>query len=73
VLAQTSTSIEDASLLAEMLSLPNDGRYPTTVFADAMQRLGYERADKVPGTGARVYLGVSLKKLDYAAHWNRND
>jgi hypothetical protein len=40
-------------------------------FADAMQRLGYERADKVPGTGARVYLGVSLKKLDYAA--NRTD
>jgi predicted ATPase len=29
VLAQTSTSIEDASLFAEMLSLPNDGRYPT--------------------------------------------
>jgi predicted ATPase/class 3 adenylate cyclase len=28
VLAQTSTSIEDASLFAEMLSLPNDGRYP---------------------------------------------
>ena len=28
VLAQTSTSIEDAALFAEMLSLPNDGRYP---------------------------------------------
>jgi predicted ATPase len=28
VLAQTSTSIEDASLFAEMLSLSNDGRYP---------------------------------------------
>ena len=28
VLARTSTSIEDAALLAEMLSLPNDGRYP---------------------------------------------
>jgi class 3 adenylate cyclase/predicted ATPase len=27
-LAQTSTSIEDAVLIAEMLSLPNDGRYP---------------------------------------------
>ena len=27
-LAQTSTSIEDAALFAEMLSLPNDGRYP---------------------------------------------
>jgi predicted ATPase len=28
VLAQTSTSTEDASLFAEMLSLQNDGRYP---------------------------------------------
>jgi class 3 adenylate cyclase/predicted ATPase len=28
VLAQTSTSIQDAALIAEMLSLPNDGRYP---------------------------------------------
>jgi class 3 adenylate cyclase/predicted ATPase len=28
LLAQTSTSIEDATLIAEMLSLPNDGRYP---------------------------------------------
>jgi class 3 adenylate cyclase/predicted ATPase len=28
VLAQTSTSVRDAALFAEMLSLPNDGRYP---------------------------------------------
>jgi predicted ATPase len=28
LLAQTSTPIEDAALFAEMLSLPNDGRYP---------------------------------------------
>src|ERR1700739_3870904 len=28
LLAQTSTSRQDAGLLAEMLSLPNDGRYP---------------------------------------------
>src|SRR5246500_2665874 len=28
VLAQTSTSTQDAALFAEMLSLPNDGRYP---------------------------------------------
>ena len=28
VLAQTSTAIEEAALFAEMLSLPNDGRYP---------------------------------------------
>jgi predicted ATPase len=29
LLAQTSTSKEDMALLAEMVSLPNDGRYPT--------------------------------------------
>src|SRR5262249_32447742 len=29
LLAQSSTSSEDAALFAEMLSLPNDGRYPT--------------------------------------------
>ena len=29
LLARTSTSIQDAALFAEMLSLPNDGRYPT--------------------------------------------
>jgi hypothetical protein len=29
VLGQTSTSAQDAALFAEMLSLPNDGRYPT--------------------------------------------
>ncbi len=29
VLAQTSTSKQDAALFAEMLSLPNDGRYPS--------------------------------------------
>ncbi len=28
LLAQTSTSIQDAALIAEMLSVPNDGRYP---------------------------------------------
>jgi class 3 adenylate cyclase/tetratricopeptide (TPR) repeat protein len=37
VLAQTSTSIEDASLFAEMLSIPNDGRYPRLEL-DAQQR-----------------------------------
>jgi class 3 adenylate cyclase len=37
VLAQTSTSIEDASLFAEMLSLPNDGRYPVLAI-DPQQR-----------------------------------
>jgi class 3 adenylate cyclase len=37
VLAQTSTSKQDAALVAEMLSLPNDGRYPA-LNADPQQR-----------------------------------
>jgi class 3 adenylate cyclase/predicted ATPase len=38
VLAQTSTSTEDASLFAEMLSLPNDGRYPALDLAPQLRR-----------------------------------
>jgi class 3 adenylate cyclase/predicted ATPase len=37
LLGQISTSIEDAALLAEMLSLSNDGRYPTLAL-DPQQR-----------------------------------
>jgi class 3 adenylate cyclase/predicted ATPase len=37
LLAQTSTSIEDAALLTEMLSLSNDGRYPARAL-DPQQR-----------------------------------
>jgi hypothetical protein len=33
-----STSIEDASLFAEMLSLPNDGRYPVLELASQQRR-----------------------------------
>jgi class 3 adenylate cyclase/predicted ATPase len=38
VLARTSTSIEDAALFAEMLSLPNDGRYPTLDLTSPQRR-----------------------------------
>ena len=38
MLAQTSTSIEDAALFAEMLSLPNDGRYPALDLAPPQRR-----------------------------------
>ena len=37
-LAQTSTSIEDAVLIAEMLSLPNDGRYPALELTPQQRR-----------------------------------
>ncbi len=38
LLAQSSTSVEDAALIAEMLSLPNDGRYPALVLTPAQRR-----------------------------------
>jgi class 3 adenylate cyclase/predicted ATPase len=38
VLAQSSTSVQDAALFAEMLSLPNDGRYPALDLAPEQRR-----------------------------------
>ena len=38
LLALTSTPMEDAALLAEMLSLPNDGRYPVLALAPQQRR-----------------------------------
>ena len=38
VLAQTSTSPEDTALFAEMLSLPNDGRYPALALTPEQRR-----------------------------------
>ena len=38
LLAQSSTSAPDAALLAEMLSLPNDGRYPALELAPQQRR-----------------------------------
>ena len=38
VLAQTSTSRQDAALIADMLSLPNDGRYPALDLAPEQRR-----------------------------------
>ena len=38
LLAQTSTSIQDATLFAEMLSLPNDGRYPALDLSPQQRR-----------------------------------
>jgi class 3 adenylate cyclase/predicted ATPase len=38
LLAQTSTSRQDAALLADMLSLPNDGRYPALELVPEQRR-----------------------------------
>jgi class 3 adenylate cyclase len=38
ILVQTSTSIQEAALFAEMLSLPNDGRYPALDLTSQQRR-----------------------------------
>ena len=38
LLAQSSTSAQDAALFAEMLSLPNDGRYPALELTPQQRR-----------------------------------
>jgi len=38
MLAKTSTSMQDAALIAEMLSLPNDGRYPALELSPQQRR-----------------------------------
>jgi predicted ATPase len=38
ILAQTSTSKQDAALFSDMLSLPNDGRYPTLDLSPEQRR-----------------------------------
>ncbi len=38
LLKQTSTSAQDAALFAEMLSLPNDGRYPALELTPQQRR-----------------------------------
>src|SRR5271166_3389515 len=38
LLARSSTSIQDAALIAEMLSLPNDGRYPALELTPQQRR-----------------------------------
>ena len=38
LLAQTSASVQDAALIAEMLSLPNDGRYPALELTPQQRR-----------------------------------
>ena len=38
LLAQTSTSAQDVALFADMLSLPNDGRYPALELTPEQRR-----------------------------------
>jgi predicted ATPase len=67
VLAETSTSIEDPALFAEMLSLPNDGRYPILDLAPQQRR---QRTLEALISQLEVLAGQSPVLMIFEdAHW----
>src|SRR5262245_44565448 len=67
VLKQTSTSAQDAALFAEMLSLPNDGRYPAVELTPQQRRQRTLEALVLQGE-ALTRSGPVLTVLE-DAHW----
>ena len=67
VLAQTSTPIQDAALFAEMLSLPNDGRYPALDLAPEERRQRTQEALTAQLTGLTRHRPALMIVED--AHW----
>jgi class 3 adenylate cyclase/predicted ATPase len=67
VLARTATQSQDAALFAEMLSLPNDGRYPTLDLAPA------ERRQRTQAALAKQLAGLTHQRpalmIVEDAHW----
>jgi class 3 adenylate cyclase/predicted ATPase len=67
VLAQTSTPIQDAALFAEMLSLPNDGRYPALGLAPEERRQRTQEALTAQLAGLTRHRPALMIVED--AHW----
>ena len=67
VLAQTSTPIQDAALFAEMLSLPNDGRYPALDLAPEERRQRTQEA--LTAQLARLTKQRPALMIVEDAHW----
>jgi class 3 adenylate cyclase/predicted ATPase len=67
VLAQTSTSVQDAALLAEMLSLPNDGRYPTLDLTAQQRR--QRTLEALRAQVARLASRQPVLTIFEDAHW----
>jgi class 3 adenylate cyclase len=67
VLAQTSTPSQDAALFAEMLSLPNDGRYPSLDLAPEERRQRTQEALAAQLAGLTRQRPVLMIVED--AHW----
>lgn len=67
LLGQTSTSRQDVALLAEMLSLPNDGRYPTQEPVPEQRR---QKTLEALGVQLETLAGSSPVLLIFEdAHW----
>ena len=67
VLAETSTPIQDAALFAEMLSLPNDGRYPSLGLAPEVRRQRTQEALAAQLAGLTRQRPALM--IVEAAHW----
>ena len=67
LLAQTATSLQDAALLAEMLSLPNDGRYPSLEPTPQRRRQG--TLDALTRQGEALTSKNPVLMIFEDAHW----
>ena len=67
VLAQTSTSIQDAALIAEMLSLPNNGRYPALDLTPEQRR--QRTLEALTTQAARLASQRPVLMIFEDAHW----
>jgi class 3 adenylate cyclase/predicted ATPase len=68
VLAQTSTSIGDAALFAEMLSLPNDGRHPALELPPQQRR--QRTLEALASQLARLARRNPVLTIFEDAHWS---
>ncbi|WP_249726422.1 adenylate/guanylate cyclase domain-containing protein [Bradyrhizobium sp. sBnM-33] len=67
LLAQSSTPSEDAALFAEMLSLPNDGRYPTVEVEPQLRR---QKTLKALGSNVEALARINPVLMIFEdAHW----
>src|SRR6266516_4802843 len=67
VLEQTSTSIEDAALFAQMLSLPNDGRYPSLDLTPQQRR--QRTLEALTAQAAKLATKHPALMIFEDAHW----
>jgi class 3 adenylate cyclase/tetratricopeptide (TPR) repeat protein len=67
LLAQTSTSIQDAALFAEMLSLPNDGLYPSLELTPEQRR--QRTLEALTAQLARLARQRPVLMIVEDAHW----